>query len=124
MNGLSRGNRWVIVLFVAFVAVVVGVTAYNAGVSRGLAMNAVAAAGSQGAAPLMVYPYGWYRPWGFGFGFFGPFLFFALWFLLLRGLFWGRWRRRWTYDGVPARFEEWHRRAHEQMNAGSPPAKA
>src|SRR5919197_768523 len=40
---------------------------------------------------------------------------FAFWFLIARGLFWGR--RPWHRE----RLDEWHRRAHEQMGASSTP---
>jgi hypothetical protein len=100
---------------VAAVAIATGLLGYQLGVSHGLALNGQLAQGAQ-------VPYGYYRPWGFGFGF--PFLFFALWFFLLRGLFWGRgWHRGGGYTGpnrMQARFEEWHRRAHEQMESDPP----
>jgi hypothetical protein len=112
MDADYRAYRWTAVWIVAAVAIVTGIVAYQFGVSHGLAMS------TQTAAPVTGAPYGRYHPWGFGFGF--PFLFIALWFLLVRGLFWGGpWhRRRWNYLGprdVPSRFDEWHRRAHEQM---------
>jgi len=101
-------NRWAIALAALFAAMVIGGIGYQLGVSHGLALSAQAAGGA--AAPYM-----YYRPWGFGFGFFFPFAFFAFWFLIVRGLFWGR--RPWHRE----RLEEWHRRAHEQMNASSAP---
>ena len=85
------------VLLAAVVAAAVGFSAYNAGVTRGLAESgrfAVAAPATPGAAPAVPYayaypyPYMWHRPWGFGFGFF-PFFFVLLCFFLLRGAFWG-----------------------------------
>ena len=116
-----RRNRWAAVLAAAILATLVGVLAYNAGVANGLAQTGQAVGG-----PGAFGPYGWYRPWGFGFFF--PFLFFGLWFLALRALFWGGpWRRYRCYGGafheVPPAFDEWHRRAHERMTkepAGSP----
>jgi hypothetical protein len=119
MERYDRQNRWVVILAVAIIATLVGVLAYNAGVARGVA-QAGQAVGGPGAFP----PYGWYRPWGFGFFF--PFLFFGLWFLALRGLFWGGgWRRHRCYGGgysdLPPAFDEWHRRAHERMT-GTPAA--
>jgi hypothetical protein len=117
-----RRSRWAVFLAVAIVATLVGVFAYNAGVTQGIA-QAGQAAGAPGT--LVPYAYGWHRPWGFGFFF--PFLFFGLWFLALRGLFWGgHWRRHRYYAGyhdLPPAFDEWHRRAHERMTkepAGSP----
>ena len=119
MNGgyrTYRRGRVLIGLLAALAAVVIGVVAYNAGVSHGLAQQIAVSA--TGAYP---YPYGWPRPWGFGFGFFFPLL---LGFLLLRLVFWGgyghrRWHRGRGYYGagpcdVPPGFDEWHRRAHER----------
>jgi hypothetical protein len=109
--------RLAAVLGAVLIAVTAGVVAYNVGVSHGLAIGASVA----GAPAGTTVPYGWYRPWGFGF--FGPFIFVLFWFMLLRVLFWGGfYRRRWhrgPYD-APPRFEEWHRRAHERMNGQSP----
>jgi hypothetical protein len=72
------------------------------------------------AAPGAVAPYYWHRPWGFGFF---PFAFVLFWFLAFRFAFWGGYRRRhWHYGGpggAPPTFDDWHRRAHEQMN-GAP----
>jgi hypothetical protein len=114
MNGRGSVNRWAVVLIGALIAVAVGVVAYNAGVSHGLALS------GQTAAVPGPYPYGWYRPWGFGFVF--PLLFLGFWFLLARSFFWGGpWRRRY-YAGMhqlPPAFEEWHRQAHERMKTES-----
>lgn len=111
--------RLAAVLGAVVLAVAVGIVSYNIGVSHGQAIAAAAA----GAPPTAVPPYYWYRPWGFGF--FGPFLFLLFWFFAFRLLFWGSFRRRGWYsfgpDDTPTRFEEWHRRAHERMNA-QPPA--
>jgi hypothetical protein len=120
MNSHPGFRAWAAVLFGVLVAVGVGTLAYQSGVAHGLALQA-----PTGTPPAMVVPYGWYRPWGFGFGF-GPIFFVLLWILLARALFWGGRRRRWHYDGpdvVPPRFEEWHRRAHDRMNErpASPP---
>jgi hypothetical protein len=126
MNGpyttYRRGRVLIGVLAAVLVAGMIGVAAYDAGVSHGLAQQ-IAASGT-GAYP---YPYVWPRPWGFGFGFFFPLLF---GFLLLRLVFWGG-HRRWhggrgyygagPYD-VPPAFDEWHRRAHERGPADHPAA--
>ncbi len=87
----SRGRA----LAIGFLALLVGaglaVVAYNAG-----ATHAVVDGGRVFTTPpnaQVVYV----RPWGFGFGFFFPFLFFALFFLGLRGLFW-RGRRGWNHN--------------------------
>ena len=97
----------------------IGVGAYNAGVAQGIALGGALAAPPAGA-PDPVYPYMWYRPWGFGF--FPFFLLLVLFFIIARVLAWrGRWRDGWRYrhDGVPPAFEEWHRRAHAERPAPS-----
>jgi hypothetical protein len=110
--------RWAGFVAAVLVAVAVGVTSYNVGVSHGLAIGAQASGAAVPAVPYGPYgPYGWYRPWGFGF--FGPFVFVLFWFLIFRFVFSGGFhRRRWhrgPYDAPPA-FEDWHRRAHDRMN--------
>ena len=119
MNGHRRWFRGATVLAILLLSALAAVIAYNLGVSHGLAQQ-IAAQGGQ----LPPYgPYGWYRPWGFGFGF--PILFFVLiWFVVMRGVFWGgRWRRGY-YDGgwrgVPPVFDEWHRQAHEHLKEDRP----
>jgi len=109
MTESSRPGLWAALLLAVVVAVGVGFAAYDLGLSHGLARSAqvVAAVPAPGAAPVVVYPYMWHSPFG---GFFAPFFFFVLVFVLLRGLIWGGpWRRR--GHGL----DEWHRRAHEQM---------
>jgi hypothetical protein len=89
-----------LVIFLGIGAAVLGVTAYNAGVSAGLAQN-VAASGSSVvvAAPYAAAPYaGWGWGWGWpGFGIFGFFFFLFFLFIvfgLIRAVFgWGRWGR-------------------------------
>jgi hypothetical protein len=95
-------------IVIVLVALAAGGLGYNIGLSHGLAVTAPAA----GAPPYMFY-----HPWGFGFGF-GPLFLVLLFFFGFRTLLWGGMYRRGRYD-LPMRFEEWHRRAHEQMN-GSP----
>lgn len=113
---------WLIGLVGLVLAVLVAVYAYNLGVAHGVAAAAQAAAPAPGVPPFAWGP----RPWGFGFFPFFPLfpLFFILLFVvLLRGLFWrGRWGGGMycRHDGVPAAFDEWHRRAHAQP--GAPPA--
>jgi hypothetical protein len=111
--------RMAVVVVGVLSSIAIGVVAYNMGVSHGLEISA--AAGAQSGVPggVPYGPYGWYRPWGFGFFPFAPFLFIFFWFFLLRGLFWGGFHRRRWYAGaydVPPSFDEWHRRAHERMN--------
>jgi hypothetical protein len=106
MGHRSRVLTFIGVLFVALAA---GALGYNIGLSHGLAAT-VPAAGVAGAAPYMFY-----RPWGFGFGF-GPLLFLLLFFFLFRMVLWGGvYGRRGRCNGS-SRLDEWHRRAHEQMN--------
>jgi hypothetical protein len=116
------GNRFraraVIAALLGVVAVAaIGVMSYNAGFAQGLTEGG-RIAGTPGGAPPYVYMW---RPWGFGFGFF-PLFFIVLWFFVLRGLFWRGRRGPWGWhdDGVPPRFEEWHRRAHEQERSVQP----
>ena len=119
MNGEFRVSRIVTATFAALVAIGIAVLAYQAGVSHGLALQIPA-----GSAAPMIPPYYWYRPWGFGFGFFPIFFFIVFWIFVSRALFWGgrrRWRRAYWVDG-PGSFEDWHRRAHERMNNPNTPS--
>ncbi len=88
-------NRFVVFAGVLLLAGLVGVLAYNAGVSNGLAQN-----GKVVAAP---YPYYYYPHhfWGGGFFFF-PLFFFGF-LLVARGLFW---RRGWHHHHYRCRYEE------------------
>jgi hypothetical protein len=118
-----------IVLVLALAAGVAGVVthAYNLGVAQGLAQSGKVPVPGPGVGPFPVYPYspygypyGYYPfhgPFGFGFfGFLGPILFVFLVFALLRVLFWrGHGWGGHSARGVPQRFEEWHRRAHESQ---------
>ena len=110
-------------LALILVVLIGGAIAYgasDAGVAQGAAqVVAPAAPGTVPGAPAVAYyghPYGW--GWGFGFfpfGFLFPILGLFLFFGLLRAVFggghWGG-HRGWYADGVPGRFDEWHRRAH------------
>lgn len=119
MNGYERRYRWAAGLAAVAVAVAVGLVAYNAGLSHGLA-----GATSGSAAEW----HGWHRHWGFGFAF--PLFFFAIFWIALRGAWWGcgPWGRGgpWHYrgyaegGGVPPAFDDWHRRAHERMEEAGP----
>jgi len=104
-------------------AVLIAVGAYHAGLSHGLAQH--------GQVVHVIGPgYGW----GGGWGFFPGFLLFPLFlfgiFFLVRGLFWSR---RWGGPGPGGghedhwqdrsrRFEDWHRRQHEQASGDHPSA--
>lgn len=111
---------WMVGLPAIALLALLGVYIYDLGVAHGLAQGT--GAGFRDA-PVV----GWWRPWGFGFGFFPffPFVFILLWFAVLRGFFWRgpwygrRWGRGWgdERDGVPPAFEEWHRRMHDRQKA-------
>ena len=133
MDGEFRGRRWAIAVLAIVAAIAIGGTAYQAGVSHGIALQppaatAPGAAGGAQAVPVPPYPYYPYRYYGPRFGFFGPLLTIFLFVFMLRALFWGfggGWRRRyWHYDPElgRSRFDEWHRRAHERMrdDGGTP----
>ena len=117
MKGQHSGFRGAALLGILLLTAIAAVVAYNIGVSHGLAQQ-VAAQGAQ--LPPYPYPYGWYRPWGFGF----PILLFVLiWLVVGRSLLWGR---RWRHGyyaggyGVPPAFEEWHRQAHDRLKENRP----
>jgi hypothetical protein len=107
------GGRLVAALILFVVTIAVAVGAYNVGVSAG-----AASAGAATAAPAVVglHAVGWFLFFPFGF------LFFILFFgLILRALVWGGrgghyGAHQWG-DGPGSRFEEWHRRAHDQGSA-------
>jgi len=117
-----------VLLVLAVVGIVGGIAtySYNSGVAQGLAQSGKLpvpgpGAGPYPAYPYPVYPYGYpfHGPFGFGFfGLLGPILFIFLLFALLRGAFW----RGYAWGGhggkgVPPRFEEWHRKAHESKGS-------
>lgn len=132
-----RRTRWIAVaILVVLAAVGIGVSAFHAGVSNGLAR----AAGGTEVVRVVGPGYGY--GWGFfPFGLFLFPLFFFLIFGLRRGAFWGR---RWGgpgsggHDGPGHRHggrdhwkdgaEEWHRRQHDPASgdrgSGDAPATA
>ena len=114
MSNRSLVRALAIAALVVAGAVAIAIGAYNAGVAQGIAQSGALTAFA-GAPPSAVYPYMWYRPWGFGLFPVFPFFFVLLFFFAVRGLFW-RGHRGWgaRYDGVPPAFEEWHRRAHAE----------
>lgn len=83
-------NRWWIVIAAVALAALVGFSAYNFGLQQGIAQS------GKLTAP---YPYYWgWHPFGFFFPFFGL----ALFFLILRGIFWrGRGWYRYGYGCGP-----------------------
>ncbi|HEY6678634.1 MAG TPA: hypothetical protein VI411_06995 [Actinomycetota bacterium] len=118
---MRRGIGIAVLLLVILGGIAIGVTAYNAGVSHGLAE-----ATTDGQVVRVVGP-------GYGFFPFGLFLFplFFFGFFALARLSWGqRWGGHghgfsaggsWGTEG-PKRFEEWHRRQHEQGEGDHTPA--
>ena len=105
--------RWAPWAAAALLSVGVGAAAYSLG-----AQQAAAAAGSAAWT-------GRHWHWGF-FPFFPLMWLFSFWisFALIRGLGgWGWHRRRYYRGGYdawyddPSRWDEWHRRAHEQMKS-------
>jgi hypothetical protein len=118
MHGYGRRYGWAVALVVVLLSAVVGIVAYNVGLSHGIAESALAS--GDGVPP---YAWGWHRPWGFGFGF--PLLFLFFWIFVMKALFWGwggPWRHRYYagWHGGPPSFDEWHRRAHERMKENPP----
>jgi hypothetical protein len=120
---MRRGFGIAALVLVILAGVAIGTGAYHAGVSHGLAE---AASGGQVVRVVGPgYGYGWgFFPFGI---FLFPLFFFAV-FALLRGAFWGRrWGGHdhphkgpgWSGDG-PSRFEEWHKRQHEQASGDHP----
>ena len=89
MDNRSIFRALVFGALVVAAAAAIGAGAYNAGVARGIAQSAALTAPPAGV-PYPVYPYMWYRPWGFGFF---PFLLMLLpFFIIARILVWrGRW---------------------------------
>ena len=91
---------WLAVVGLAIVGIVIGVLAYNAGYSHGLAHS--------GTAVQVVREVGFF-----------PFGFFAIFFVgmfVLRIFFWSSWRRRgpWGRQGhIEDRFDQWHEKKHD-----------
>jgi hypothetical protein len=100
MNGRSVARLVLALVIIAGVAFI-GVGAYNAGVSQGLAQSGqvVVSPGAYPVGPYIGgYGYGWGHGLGFGFfGFLGTLLFIFLFIGLLRAAFGGH--RRWGGPG-------------------------
>jgi hypothetical protein len=121
-----RGTSFFRVLgILVLIAIIAGgsIYVYNMGLVQGRAEGAQLSGQEPGG---MVYPpYGYwpvFRPFGFGFGFFGLLFLLIPIFFLSRLLFWwprGGWGGHHTGEGrdVPRRFEEWHQRLHDQGQA-------
>jgi hypothetical protein len=112
----------VVVLVAALAASAIGTYAYRIGMAEGL----VQAGKLDGPGAVLPYPYPgpfWYHgPFGFG-GFFVPLLFILVLFAAFRRPYWARGGGYGPCgSGIPARFEEWHRRAHESAPQAGPSA--
>ena len=105
-------------------AIGLGVTAYNAGVSAGLAQNGTVTVAPAG--PYVGYAWGWGFGHGFGFfGFLGGLLFLFLLFGLIRAAFGGGHRRGWGGpggwgDGGGRTWEERARETHDAWHREHP----
>jgi hypothetical protein len=100
MNNRSLLQALAVGAVVLAAAAAIAIGAYNAGVSYGLAEGARAVAAPPAGTPI--YPYGWGRPWGFGFFPVFPFFFLLFFFFVIRGLFWrGPWRGGCRYAEQP-----------------------
>lgn len=121
-----------VVLALVFVALVasVGWTAYNAGIAQGMMESGKlvvpTTTGSVVPVAPMYAPFGFHRPFGFGFGLFAclvPFFLLLFFVMLMRFAFRPRWGGPWMRGGwdpsqgdVPERVKEWHRKLHENDN--------
>lgn len=135
MNGRTFAAV-LLVIFLAIGGVFLGVSAYNAGVTAGLAQNLAQSGGDVVVTPgYATAPYiGWGYGWGHGgFGFFG-FLFGLLFLFLILGLIraafgWGRgWGRGGWGPGGPGRSDygrgsaAWNdrvREVHDELHRSS-----
>src|SRR6266540_1758971 len=108
-NEMRRGIGIAVLLLVILGGIAIGVSAYNAGVSHGLAEAA-----TDGQVVRVVGP-------GYGFFPFGLFLF-PLFFFGIFALARFAWGRGWGGHETPTRFEEWHRRQHEQGKGDHSPS--
>ena len=132
MNG-NTGLRIVAALVLIAAIAAIGFFAFQAGIAQGSPITIEAPSGESAPLPQPYYGYGYgmpfHRPWGFGFGCFGPLLALFLLFLAFKAfrvMLWGPrwgwgqrgsygpWGRRWE-NGVPPMFDEWHKRAHGEQ---------
>ena len=124
MDGRGFFIRLLAVLVLAAITIGVGVAAYNAGVTAGLAEAAQQAAAGGDPLPVSphVYGYGPYAhgPFGWGFGFFG-FLFALFMIFVIVGLVRAAFGGGRHHRGGPGgwgdrrdRVEEWHRELHRR----------
>ena len=124
MNGRTIA-QFLLVLVLIGGAVTLGVTAYNAGISAGLAQGGavVVAPGAYPPAPYVGYGYGYGHGFGF-FGFLGGLLFLFLLFGLIRAAFGGGrgWGPRRGHGPYPGGWRDeagrtWEERARETHDA-------
>jgi hypothetical protein len=119
---MRRGFSFLWVVLTLVIAAVVGVVSYQAGVATQLPAGAALA------------PY-YYQPHFYGFGLFGILFFLFLLFLLFRIAAFGR--RGWGHGGwkhggysgtmppgIEDRMQEWHKRAHGEPAASTPPPES
>jgi len=121
-------------LLLVAVAIGIGTTVYNAGVTAGLTEAAQQAAASGDPAPIIRdgYGYGWGAPYAhgpFGFGFFGIIFWILGIFLiigLVRAVFGGRWGGPGPRGpggwGRREMVEDWHREMHRRESESEPRA--
>jgi hypothetical protein len=112
--------RWLLGAAAVVLAVTLSAIAYDVGLSQGAARVAAAAGANATATAPPADAYRPYRHWGAGPLF--PLLFIFFWIFLFRGFWWGGPPRPWWrhYYGGPSdreTFDEWHRRAHDQMKS-------
>src|SRR5215208_952424 len=88
MNENNNGLRIVSALVLIAAIAAIAFLAFQAGVAKGSPVTIEAPSGQTVPAPYPYYGYGmpFYRPWGFGFGFFGFLIPLFLFFLALRAL--------------------------------------
>jgi hypothetical protein len=114
MNNRSLWRAVALAALVMAGAAAIAIGAYNAGMEQGFVESGRVVEAPAAGTP---YVYVWPRPWGVGFFPIFPIFFLLFFFFVVRGLLWrGPWRGGWGPGGVPARFDEWHRRAHEEMD--------
>jgi hypothetical protein len=117
---MRRGMWIVVVLLVILGAVGLGVGAYNAGLSEGVARAAEGGEAVRGVGHGYGYGFGF-----FPFGFLFPLLFFGLIFFAIRGAFWGRpWGGPGHWDRREQAIEDYHRRLHERDAGGTATGEA
>ena len=121
---MRRGLAIGLIIFAILGGIGVGMAAYDAGVDDGLAQGLVEAGSDVEVVRVLDRD----RHHG-GFGFFLFPLFIIGTILLVKGLFWRRHGHHHDHrdggpdggsHGAPARFEEWHRRLHEQGQGSTP----